>query len=247
MVAGRRVFRHPAVPGRHSVPDKLTAFHRDHETGRAAVLPDLQAATDQFPAPAYAEEAKPLHEEPQRIHDGRRRGPQALGDIPPAVLARPRGRRGTLAGVRGVDPGRGRFASRERLLSPRGELFGKAWRSPPSPTPDTAPCGCSPNRPVWRAGHPNPREPGPRTSYSAPSAIFCSRSQTAASAVRTFVLVPFEHGTLIVHATITLRGPVPARDAGLEPAPATTPWSLVCASVRPGPRVGCDKSARPVR
>ncbi len=89
MVAGRLVFRHPAIPGRHSVPDKLTAFHRDHETGRAAVLRDLQAATNQLPARAHAAEAKPLHEELQRLHDGRRFVPQALGDILPVVQARP--------------------------------------------------------------------------------------------------------------------------------------------------------------
>jgi transposase len=88
MVAGRRVFRHPSIPGRHYVLDKLTAFHRQHDTGMVEVLRDLQAAIGQVPPCEHAAEAKPLEEEMQRIHDGRRRGPQVLGDILPIVLAR---------------------------------------------------------------------------------------------------------------------------------------------------------------
>jgi hypothetical protein len=88
MVAGRQVFRHPAIPGRHYILDKLTAFHREHETGMVEVLRDLQAACGQVPPREHAAEAKPLAEELQRIQDGRRRGPQVLGDILPLVLAR---------------------------------------------------------------------------------------------------------------------------------------------------------------
>ena len=39
-------------------------------------------------SPEHATEAKPLHEELQRIQDGHRRGPQPLGDILPIVRAR---------------------------------------------------------------------------------------------------------------------------------------------------------------
>jgi transposase len=88
MVAGRRVFRHPGIQGRHYILDKLTAFHREHATDMVDVLRDLQAAVDRVPRPEHAAEAKPLHEELQRIHDGHRRGPQPLGDILPIVLAR---------------------------------------------------------------------------------------------------------------------------------------------------------------
>lgn len=88
MVAGRRVFRHPAVQGRHYILDKLTAFHREHDSAVAEVLRDLQAALDHIPRKEYAAEARPLHEELQRIQEGRRRGPQPLGDILPMVLAR---------------------------------------------------------------------------------------------------------------------------------------------------------------
>ena len=88
MVAGRQVFHHPAIQVRHYILDKLTAFHRDHDTSMAAVLRDLQAAIAQLPPREHAAEARPLQEELQKIHDGRRRGPQLLGDILPIVLAR---------------------------------------------------------------------------------------------------------------------------------------------------------------
>jgi transposase len=88
MVAGRQVFRHPAIQGRHFIIDKLNAFHRDHGTGMADVLRDLQAAIRQVPKREHAAEAKPLQDELRRIQDGRRRGPQLLGDILPIVLAR---------------------------------------------------------------------------------------------------------------------------------------------------------------
>jgi transposase len=88
MVAGRQVFHHPSLRERHYILDKLTAFHRDHDTPMADVLRDLQAAIGQIPSRDHVEEARPLQEELQKIQDGRRRGPQLLGDILPQVLAR---------------------------------------------------------------------------------------------------------------------------------------------------------------
>ena len=88
MVAGRQVFRHPCIPGRHYILDKLNVFHRLHDTGMVQLLGDLKAAIDQLPVREYAAEAKPLQDEWQKIHDGRRRGPQVLGDILPIVFAR---------------------------------------------------------------------------------------------------------------------------------------------------------------
>jgi transposase len=88
MVAGRQVFHHPAIQGRHYILDKLMAFHRQHDTPMPQVLCDLQAAIGQLPQREHAAEAKPLLEEWQRIQDGRRRGPQLLGSILPLVLAR---------------------------------------------------------------------------------------------------------------------------------------------------------------
>jgi transposase len=88
MVAGRQAFRHPGIQGRHYIVDKLSAFHRDHETGVEQVLRDLRAAIEQVPPREHATEARPLQEELQRIQDGRRRGPQPLADILLIVLAR---------------------------------------------------------------------------------------------------------------------------------------------------------------
>jgi hypothetical protein len=88
MVAGRQVFRHPCIQGRHYILDKLSAFHTEHGTPMPEVLRDLQAAVGQLPQREHAAEAQPLHEELQRIQDGHRRGPQLLGDILPIVLAR---------------------------------------------------------------------------------------------------------------------------------------------------------------
>jgi transposase len=88
MVAGRQVFHHPSIQGRHYILDKLNAFHRDHDTGMADVLRDLQAAVAQVPSREHTAEARPLADELQRIQDGHRRGPQLLGDILPILLAR---------------------------------------------------------------------------------------------------------------------------------------------------------------
>jgi len=88
MVAGRRVFKHPSMQQRHYILDKLSAFHRDHDTPMHQTMTDLLAAIEQLPRSAYAEEAEPLRAELDRIEAGRRRGPQLLGDILPIVLAR---------------------------------------------------------------------------------------------------------------------------------------------------------------
>ena len=87
MVAGRRLFHHPGLQERHYVLHKLSAFHAEHGTPSAQCLTDLQATIDQLPRPAYAEEAKPLHEQLERLQS-RRRGPHVLADILPIVLAR---------------------------------------------------------------------------------------------------------------------------------------------------------------
>jgi hypothetical protein len=88
MVAGGHVFRHPSIPGRPYILDKLSAFHREHDTPMPEVLRDLQAAIDHVPRSEYAAEAEPLQQEQQRIDEGRRRRPQLLGDILPMVFAR---------------------------------------------------------------------------------------------------------------------------------------------------------------
>jgi len=88
MVAGGQVFHHPALQQRHYILDKLLAFHREHDTPMPQTLTGLQTAVGHIPSSAHADEAKPLAAELLRIHAGRRRGPQALGDILSLVLAR---------------------------------------------------------------------------------------------------------------------------------------------------------------
>ena len=88
MVAGQQVFRHPAIQQRHYILDKLSAFHREHDTPAPELLRDLQAAIEQLPRAEYSAEAKPLAEELEKIQAGGRRGPQVLGDLLPIVLAR---------------------------------------------------------------------------------------------------------------------------------------------------------------
>jgi transposase len=88
MVAGGQVFHHPALQQRHYILDKLLAFYREHDTPMPQTLAGLETAVGHIPASAHADEAKPLAAELLRIHAGRRRGPQLLGDILPLVLAR---------------------------------------------------------------------------------------------------------------------------------------------------------------
>src|SRR5262249_10765439 len=87
-VARRPVFPPPRIQPPSYILDKLTAFHRAHETPWATTLADLQAAIEQLPQAAYAHEAQPLQEAWQKIEAGRRRGPQQLGDLLAVVLAR---------------------------------------------------------------------------------------------------------------------------------------------------------------
>jgi transposase len=90
MVAGRQVFRHPGLRQRHTILDKLLAFHREHGTPWQETLADLHRTVQQVPAKEYAAGAKPLA---AQLHDFTRthpgpKGPQLLGDILAIVLAR---------------------------------------------------------------------------------------------------------------------------------------------------------------
>jgi len=87
MVAGGKVFDHPAARQRDYVLSKLITFHHQHQTPALAVQQDLAQAAAQLPTDRHAAEAKPLQEELTRIQEQRRRGPQPLGEILPAVLA----------------------------------------------------------------------------------------------------------------------------------------------------------------
>jgi transposase len=87
MVAGAKVFDHPAARQRDYVLQKLIGFHHRHQTAALQVQHDLQQASMQLPPGEHAAEARPLQEELAAIQEKRRRGPQPLGEILPAVLA----------------------------------------------------------------------------------------------------------------------------------------------------------------
>jgi hypothetical protein len=88
VVAGRKAFPHPAAQERHYILQKLNAFHGAHDSDCRTLLRDLQAAVEQWPRDQYQREAQPLQEELRKLQAHQRRGPQALADILPIVLAR---------------------------------------------------------------------------------------------------------------------------------------------------------------
>src|SRR5262249_53564564 len=83
-----QVFCHPQCKERHYILDKLIAFHEEHNPAAAALLRDLEAATAQLPATAYAAEAASLRERLKALTSGRASDPQELASILPKVLAR---------------------------------------------------------------------------------------------------------------------------------------------------------------
>jgi transposase len=88
IVAGNQVCRHPSMQQPSYILEKLLKFHAEHGTPTAQALADLQAAADQLPKSAHASEALPLAELLRKLEHGRKRGPTAIGDIIPIVLAR---------------------------------------------------------------------------------------------------------------------------------------------------------------
>jgi transposase len=88
MVSGRRLYHHPSRLDRGYVLDKLLAFHHEHGTPPHEILRDLQHAAAQIPPAEQAAEATPLRSRYQRARRSRRTGPQAIGKILVAVLAR---------------------------------------------------------------------------------------------------------------------------------------------------------------
>ena len=94
MVSGRRLYDHPSRLDRGYVLDKLLTFHREHGMPPHQTLRDLQQAAEQIPRCGRAAEALPLQRIYRRARFSRRPGPQAIGDVLVAVLAR--------LGVRGL-------------------------------------------------------------------------------------------------------------------------------------------------
>ena len=88
MVSGRRVYHHPSRLDRGYILDKLLTFHREHGTPPYEILRDLRQAASQIPRCEQVAEAVPLQRVYRRARFSRRAGPQAIGDILVAVLAR---------------------------------------------------------------------------------------------------------------------------------------------------------------
>jgi transposase len=86
MVAGGKVFAHPAAQGRDYVLQKLIDFHHRHQTPPLQVQQELQQAIRQLPPGEHAAEAQPLQEQLNKIQQSSRQ-PQPLGELLATVLA----------------------------------------------------------------------------------------------------------------------------------------------------------------
>jgi hypothetical protein len=87
MLTGRCIYPHPACQPRHYIVEKLLAWHQAHGTAQPQVLEDLDQAARQFPGRIRQEEGQRLAQTLKETQE-RRRGPVALAQIIPVVLAR---------------------------------------------------------------------------------------------------------------------------------------------------------------
>ena len=88
MVAGGQVFRHPCCQKRDYILDKLVTFHRNHAISSMETLQNVQAAVGQLPTNEHAAEAAPLTAAWLTARAKKHRGPQPIGDVLLAVLAK---------------------------------------------------------------------------------------------------------------------------------------------------------------
>lgn len=88
MVAGRQIYQHASRLDRGYVMDKLLTFHREHETSPAVIVRDLKHAADQLPKSCQMDEKAKLQEVALKAQRSRQKGPQELGTLLVAVLAR---------------------------------------------------------------------------------------------------------------------------------------------------------------
>jgi hypothetical protein len=87
MVAGRKLYAHPSRLNRGYVMDKLLTFHEEHQTPPHEILRDLELAAVQIPRANHRQEAEPLEARCAKAFRSRR-GPQKIGTLLVAVLAR---------------------------------------------------------------------------------------------------------------------------------------------------------------
>jgi transposase len=88
LTAAQEVYRHPSQGPRDYIIMKLIKFHDEHNIDIAETVSNLQAAAERLPRGVRADEAKPLIAEQAALPKRRGTGPQRLGEILPAVLAK---------------------------------------------------------------------------------------------------------------------------------------------------------------
>jgi transposase len=88
MLTGHYVHAHPACQPRHSIADKLMAFHCEHKTDLRHALEDIDQLSAQLSGRTRQGEIQMLQDQLADPRCRRRRGPQALAKIIPLVLAR---------------------------------------------------------------------------------------------------------------------------------------------------------------
>jgi transposase len=88
MISGRCLVPHPSCQPRHSICDKIMAFHCEHHTDIQRALEDIDRVSAQLSARTGREETRMLQNQLADRRCRRRRGPQAIGKIIPLVLAR---------------------------------------------------------------------------------------------------------------------------------------------------------------
>jgi hypothetical protein len=88
IVAGETTYRHPCSQKRDYIIHKLIKFSLEHDISSDQLLRNLDAAVARLPRSAHREEAAALAEELDQVQTKRGAGPQRLGEILPAVLAK---------------------------------------------------------------------------------------------------------------------------------------------------------------
>jgi len=79
---------HPACQPRHSIAEKILAFHGEHKTDIERTLSDIERASVHWRPRTHQEETRMLQDLLDEPENRRRRGPVAIGKIIPLVLAR---------------------------------------------------------------------------------------------------------------------------------------------------------------
>ncbi len=87
MVAGEQSISHPCCHKREFLLKKIMDFHRQHATPAAQMMADLNAVVDQLPKRTRSHESEFLSEHLESLSRSRK-GPTALGEMLPAILAR---------------------------------------------------------------------------------------------------------------------------------------------------------------